>query len=268
MYSVSHDLRAPLVNLQGFGGELKATCEDLRKILAEGTPTPAAMQRGLALVDDDMATSIRFIQTAVLRLSSIVNALLQFSCAGRIEYEFQSVDTQAIVARVIDSFSVTIAERGATVAVGDLPTLWGDPTAIERVVANLIGNVLNYLDPDRTGMIEVGSLPPVPWNVSAGDGPSRTIYIRDNGLGIPTAYREKLFQIFQRLHPQVAAGEGIGLATVLRIVGRHGGRVWFESIEGQGTTFFVSLPTTKEQPSSLAGAKELERAHQPGQLVH
>jgi two-component system NtrC family sensor kinase len=249
VYSVSHDLRAPLVNLQGFGGELKATCQEVRKILAESTLPPEAKQHGLALVDDDMATSIRFIQSAVLRLSNIVNALLQLSRAGRIEYAFQPVDTQTIVARVVDSFSATIAERNAAVELGGLPMVWGDPTAIERVIANLIGNALNYLDPSRPGRIEVGSLPPEPQNASGGCGSSQTIYVRDNGLGIPAAYREKIFQIFQRLHPQVAGGEGIGLAIVLRVVARHGGKVWFESVAGQGTTFFVSLPAPAEQPA-------------------
>ncbi|HWC88938.1 MAG TPA: response regulator [Pirellulales bacterium] len=257
VYSVSHDLRSPLVNLQGFGGELKATCQELRKLLEESSLPPADKKRTLTLVDDDMGMSIRFIQTAVLRLSKIVDALLQLSRAGRVEYQFQPVDVQPLVTRVIDSFSVTIAERGATIQVGDLPVVWGDPTAIERVIANLIGNALNYLDPSRPGLIEIGSMLSLAEDASDGRASQRTISIGDNGLGIPDAYRDKIFKIFQRLHPEIAGGEGIGLAIVLRAVGRHGGKVWFESREGQGTTFFVSLPAPREEPSSLplAGAQ-------------
>ncbi|HEY5313674.1 MAG TPA: response regulator, partial [Pirellulales bacterium] len=202
VYSVSHDLRSPLVNLQGFGGELKSTCQELRKILEESSLPPADKQRTLTLVDDDMGMSVRFIQTAVLRLSNIVDALLQLSRAGRVEYQFQPVDTQPIVARVVDSFTVTIAERGATIEVNDLPTVWGDPTAIERVLANLIGNALNYLDPQRPGVIEIGSLSDAPRHAADDRASQRTIYIRDNGLGIPAAYRDKIFKIFQRLHPE------------------------------------------------------------------
>ena len=109
---------------------------------------------------------------------------------------------------------------------------------MEQVFANLIGNALNYLDNKRSGLIEVGSLP------SAGDSAPAgmcTYYVRDNGLGISETGKTKVFQPFQRLNPQAAPGEGVGLAIVKRVVERHGGRIWFESEVGRGTTFFVAL---------------------------
>lgn len=241
VYSVSHDLRSPLVNLQGFSKELGIACQELRAILLDNDLPPTVRERGLALAEGDMGEAIRFIQTAVSRLSGIIDALLRLSRAGRLEYKFQAVEMNAIVNRVVESLRATMAEKGATVAVKSLPPAWGDPIAMDQVFANLIGNALNYLDPKRPGAIEVGSEEQVACGEN-GRRSLRTYYVRDNGLGIPEAYLPKVFQAFQRLHPEAARGEGMGLAIVRRIVERHGGRIWVESVQGEGTTFFVALP--------------------------
>jgi signal transduction histidine kinase len=120
-----------------------------------------------------------------------------------------------------------------------MPRAWGDATAVEQVFANLVGNAVNYLDPDRPGQIEVGALD--------GEAPSNgaggiTYYVRDNGLGIPESGMAKLFLAFQRFHNSRARGEGIGLALVRKIVERHGGAIRAESAQGVGTTFYVELP--------------------------
>ncbi len=126
----------------------------------------------------------------------------------------------------------------------DLPPVWGDPTALERVLANLIGNAVLYLDPARPGMIEVGC---VEDSDGAAPGPRlRTYYVRDNGMGIPPGAADKIFRVFQRLHPKHAGGEGLGLTIVQRIVERHDGEVWVESCEGEGSTFFVRFPVKGE----------------------
>jgi PAS domain S-box-containing protein len=247
VYSVSHDLRSPLVNLEGFSQELGLVCADIREILADGDLPPAVRRRGLALVDEDMATSTHFIREAVKRLSGIIDALLRLSRVGRLEYRWRRVDLDPIVARVVDAMGGTLAERGATVIVDDLPPVWGDPTALEQVFANLIGNAVLYLDPARPGMIEVGCVE----DCEDGDGDApepkfRTYHVRDNGMGIPPGAADKIFQVFQRLHPKHADGEGLGLTIVQRIVERHDGEVWVESSEGEGSTFFVRLPVKGE----------------------
>ncbi len=253
VYSVSHDLRSPLVNLQGFSKELSLVTQELRAILADGQWSPEVRQRGLGLVDQDMAESIRFIQTAVSRLSNIIDALLRLSRVGRVEYQPQAVDVVGLARRVVTAMRSTVEERGATVLVHDLPPAWGDPTAVEQVFANLIGNALNYLDPNRPGRIEVGSRDPS--NGAQSDG-LQTYHVKDNGLGIPAAYQHKVFQAFQRVHPEVARGEGMGLAIVRRIVERHRGRLWVESTCGEGSTFFVALPNGPVQggPPAASGS--------------
>lgn len=267
VYSVSHDLRSPLVNLEGFSEELTMVCRDLRSLVADaGVPT-ALRERGLSLVDGDMSESIRFIRSGVRRLSNIIDGLLRLSRAGRVVFHCRRVEVEPIVTRVIESLHVTIAERGATVTKGDLPSVWADSAAVEQIFANLIGNALNYLDPLRAGILEIGSTDIPEEEKTKGQPALRTFYVKDNGLGIPTAYQAKVFQAFQRLHPAAAKGEGIGLSLVRRWVERLGGRIWFQSTEGAGSTFFVSLPAVPEDQSSLsfgsprAGITKQEQLH-------
>src|SRR3954464_13115819 len=186
-----------------------------------------------------MAKSVAFIQTAVLRLSGIIDALLRLSRAGRVEYRREAVDVGRVVAQVVGAAQGTVGERGAEVRAGELPPAWGDRTAIEQAFGNLIGNALTYLDPARPGVIEVGCLP-------ADESDFRTYFVRDNGLGIAEAHRQKIFQAFQRAHPGVGSGEGLGLAIVARVAERHRGRAWVESAPGEGSTFYVSLPAAPE----------------------
>jgi signal transduction histidine kinase len=235
VYSVSHDLRSPLVNLQGFSEELSLSCGDLRELFRRDDVPEPVRRRGMQLMDRDIEESIRYIQAAVGRLARIIDALLRLSRAGRVEYQWQEVDLSATVGKIIAALHDTITAKGAQVAVGQLPPAWGDPTALEQVFANLIGNAVQYLDPDRTGRIEIEGAGP-------DDAGLRVYRVRDNGLGIPEAYHQRMFTAFSRFHVGAAQGEGIGLALVRRMVERHGGRIWLESSPGAGTTFFVALP--------------------------
>ncbi|MEI6000567.1 CHASE3 domain-containing protein [Paraburkholderia bengalensis] len=237
IYSVSHDLRAPLVNLQGFSKELIHACDDLRAAVRQSSLTAQQRQHIERLIDEEIGEALHFLRTAVLRASHIIDALLRLSRVGRVEYRRQQVDVRDIVQRVIDAMQATIRERRARVIVQPLPPVWGDPTALEQVFANLIGNAINYLSPARTGIVEIGTAPAPP-----GVQTLRIFYVKDNGLGIPDIAMPRLFNAFQRLHGNVAAGEGIGLALVRRMVERHGGRVWAESAEDVGSTFYLSLP--------------------------
>lgn len=237
VYSVSHDLRSPLVNLQGFGKELSMAMNDLREMVAGGEVPPAIREQALEIVEHGMAEPIRFIQTAVTRLSAIIDALLRLSRAGRVEYQRSLTDVQAIVTRVVDATQSVMVQKGAQIVIAPgLPHVWADPTAVEQVFGNLVGNALNYLDPERPGRIEISAEP------SEADSGMVAFRVRDNGLGIPEAYLAKIFSIFQRVHGNVAPGEGIGLALVRRMVERHGGRIWVESTEREGSSFFVSFP--------------------------
>lgn len=249
IYSVSHDLRSPLVNLQGFGQELGHAAKELRTLITKPEFSESSRASAVRLLDDDIHFSIHFIQTAVSRLSAIIDALLRLSRAGRVEYRLQMVDVKAIVNQVVGALHGSISERGVEVFVADsLPETWGDPTAVEQVLANLIGNAVNYLDPGRPGRIEVGVVD----DPEQSHAPFHTYMVKDNGLGIPESGMPKLFLAFQRFHERSAKGEGIGLALVRRNVERLGGKIWIESESGVGTTVFVSLPAGMESTDGMS----------------
>lgn len=234
VYSVSHDLRSPLVNLQGFSRELEHSLADLQLVLAPLELTPQVRAR-LAAIDRDLWEALHFIVMAVSRSRTIIDALLRLARAGRVDYRWRLVMVGEVVRRVIDAMRGTIEEKGARITVGELPPAWGDPAAVEQIFDNLLNNALRYLDPARPGIIDVGA-------VSLSPGGQATYWVRDNGRGIPDVCVERLFVPFQRFHGDVAQGEGIGLALVRRAVERHGGHIHAESREGAGTTFFLTLP--------------------------
>lgn len=246
VYSVSHDLRSPLVNLQGFSRELTAVTQDLAELLDSPDVPASIRQQARALLDGDIGESIHFIQQAVSRLGAIIDALLRLSRVGRVEYHPRTVDVAATVARVVDALKSSLAEHHARVEIGELPPAWGDPTAIEQIFANLLVNAVQYLDPSRPGLIEVGAL-------EGGEG-CQTYFVRDNGLGIPEAYREKIFAAFQRLYKDAGPGEGIGLAIVRRVVERLHGRIWIESQVNVGSTFYISIPSEPVADMDEAGS--------------
>lgn len=276
VYGVSHDLRSPLVNLQGFSKELFVSCAALRDQIETSSMTQIQRAQVRELVDGEFAESLHFLQNAVTRAANIVDALLRLSRVGRLDYQWRQVRVDTIVERVVSAMRQTMRERGAEVTVRPLPSVWGDATTIEQIFGNLIGNALNYLDAKRPGRIEIGVRLPViePRTASApDDGRSadgrpfapdadtvrrltHVFYVRDNGLGIPARYLPKMFNAFQRLHGNVAKGEGIGLALVRRMVERHGGRVWLESKEGEGSTFFVELPAEAPRETGSPAARE------------
>jgi signal transduction histidine kinase len=244
IYSVSHDLRSPLVNLQGFSKELTRACADLSHRLHGEGVMPEVRAAVTALTDQEIPESVHFIKTAVTRASLIIDALLRLSRAGRVEYRWQLVPVQTVVSNILDAMRAAINERKAELIVHPLAEAWGDPVAVEQIFANLIGNAVNYLDPTRPGRIDIGMVEPSA-SADPGDTPARTYFVKDNGLGIPASGLDKVFIAFQRLHARAAHGEGVGLALVRRIVDRHHGEIWVESIEGSGSTFFVRLPSSE-----------------------
>jgi PAS domain S-box-containing protein len=231
VFSVSHDLRAPLVNLQGFSHELALTTGSLEALLQNPGVPEDIRRRGLELTQGEMQESIGFIRNAVKHLGNIIDGLLRLSRVGRIEYASQVVDTNAVVAEILASLHSTVVQSGAAVTVTELPMIRGDRNAIAQIFANIVGNALKNLDELRPGRVEI----------SASADPVPVFAITDNGVGIPEEYQRKIFRVFQHVHDSRTRGEGMGLAIVRRIVERHGGRIWFESKAGVGTTFFFTL---------------------------
>ena len=231
VYSVSHDLRAPLVNLQGFSQELILTQEAIQKVLSDARVPPDLQERSRALLTGEMTESLGFIRNAVQHLGNIVDGLLRLSRVGRVEYVLEEVDTQALVTDIMASLHSTIQKSGGRVRVGPLPVIQADSNALGQVFANLVGNALKSFDSQRPGVIEISA--------SSDDPP--VFAIKDNGIGIAADHRSKIFKVFQHVHPAQGRGEGMGLAIVQRIVERQNGRIWFESTPDVGTTFYFTV---------------------------
>jgi PAS domain S-box-containing protein len=240
VYSVSHDVRGPLVNIQGFSKELERSCSELTATIAEDPLSPASRERARRIIDQDMLESLGFMQTSVQHLSNIVDALLRLSRLGRVVYQCELVDVGNIVRRVLDSSRGLIDQAHAEIVLGDLPPVWSDAGAIEQIFANLVANALRYRDRSRPLRIEIaGQVSPDRKNV---------VYsVKDSGAGIPAGAIPKLFTAFRRFHPEAGDGEGIGLVTVRRIVERQHGSIRVESQVGHGSTFFLELPNGPRQ---------------------
>lgn len=238
VYIVSHDLRAPLVNLQGFSRELKLSLGDLETTIGKQSLDPEALHSIQSVLRTGVGTALRYIENNVSKFERLIDALLFLSRTGQQQYKFERLDVQTLVGSTVDSLRQTIESKDAEVRIGRLPEARGDVTAIEQVFSNLIGNALKYLRPDCCGLITV-----------AGKTEGNFVHfsVADNGAGIPEQAKPRLFQIFQRFHPELASGDGIGLAAVKRIVERHGGTVWVESENEAGSTFHFTLLSLAEE---------------------
>lgn len=239
VYIVSHDLRAPLVNIQGFCLELEYSCRDLDELLEKSDMASEVADGIRRIVDKDIRGALHYITAGTSRYERLIDALLALSRTGRQSYLPVALNMKEMIADLVASLEKNIEHAGAVVSVEALPDAYGDRTAIEQVFSNLIVNALNYLRPDVPGEIVIGG------RIDKDTG--GTIYwVKDNGSGIPAASLERVFEVFQRAHADRSEGEGMGLAIVKRIVERHGGEVRVESEENVGTTFYVSLPQQSE----------------------
>ena len=234
-YIVSHDLRAPLVNLRGFAAELREAVGIVRLAMEKLLPhldDAQQRKRVLLALQEDMPEAIGFIDNAATRMDRFVRAVLLLSRLGRRPLVFEQVDMEIVVREALSSLQHQISTHPATVDIGPLPSVVADRTSMEMIVQNLLSNAVKYLVPERAGQIAIGGQ----------RRQGETLFqVRDNGLGIAPANWDKVFRPFRRAGRHDVPGEGVGLAYTETLVRRHGGRIWFESEEGRGTTFFFTI---------------------------
>lgn len=214
-YSVSHDLRAPLRAVSGFA-----------EIIA---------RRHRASLDDQGQHYVDNIVEASARMSQLIDDLLAYSRLGRTSVRRQSVSLHDLLARITKDLAARAAESDADIDLpGDRLVVRGDPTLLNQIFANLLGNALTYHRPGSPPRVAIS------WR---DESDHVVVCVSDNGIGIPPEYHNKIFNVFQRLHSEDDyPGTGIGLAIVKKAAELLGGRVWVESVVGEGSTFFVQLP--------------------------
>jgi len=247
----AHDLRVPLVNLRGFAAEVGMSLKDLGETLEpliEKLPE-AKRRHARALLQGDLPEELAFIDSSAARMDRLVTAILQLSRLERRELMFVMIDTEALVAILLESLAYRLEQHPATVEKGELPSVVADPMAMELVFQNLLSNAVAYLDPERPGRIAIRGR-----RIA-----DEVIFeVADNGRGIAEAEQAKVFQVFGRAGPGDTEGEGMGLAYVRTLLRRHGGRVWFESRLGEGTVFYFALPV--REPGSSGWSDQAVKA--------
>jgi PAS domain S-box-containing protein len=224
-YSVSHDLRAPIRQIDGFS-----------KLLGEHLGTN---------LDPQAANYLQRIQEASRQMGLLVSDLLDLAQIGQKQARPRLISLDSLIAQVLTNVRAEITDRDIEWNVDSFPTVMCDPGLMQIVFTNLLSNAVKYTRPRKKAVIEIGQM--------TADG-QLVIYVRDNGVGFNMKYADRLFGVFQRLHrAEEFEGAGIGLATVQRIIRKHNGRVWAESAAGAGATFFFTLGGNTAAQATQAG---------------
>lgn len=233
VYVVSHDLRSPLVNIDGYSRELDFAVNNLKHTLAD-TPVTEIPKAMVPFLEEDIPEALRFIRTSASKMNTLLAGLLHLSRSGRAAVNIEPLDMNRLISLVITATKFQIKEVGATLEVDNLPECMGDAAQVNQVFSNLLDNALKYLAPHRHGTIRINGK-------VEGD---RVVYcIEDNGIGMEQAHLNKIFEIFHQLDPMHNDGEGLGLTIAKRIMDRLAGAVWPESDIGIGSRLYVALPT-------------------------
>jgi len=241
-YIVSHDLRAPLVNVMGYTSELEQAGKVVDKAIAEAETQREVPLDVVTAVREDMPEAIGFIRASTEKMDRLINAILRLSREGRRNLVPETLDMTAMSQAIADSVHHQTEASGARIDIQPLPSIESDRLSMEQIMGNLIDNAVKYQDASRPGEI----------TVSGEDVPGGWVVYRiaDNGRGIAPRDHERIFELFRRSGRQDRTGEGLGLAFVRNSVRRIGGTIDVESELGKGSTFLLKFPKRLILPES------------------
>ncbi len=237
LYAVTHDLRTPLVNVQGYSGLLGKYLKELQETIARAALPEDLKNKAGALIGKSVPEALGYLTGGVLRMNQLITALLKVARVGRLEMRPEAVDMNALLRSVLGAFAFELERTGGAVKLEPLPPCTADAGALSMVFSNLIGNSIKYRRGETKPVITVSG--------KLKDAATALYTVSDNGLGIKAADLEKIWTLFSGIHqrnPEIIKGEGVGLIVAKRIVALSGGRIWAESKEGEGAKFFIELP--------------------------
>jgi PAS domain S-box-containing protein len=232
---VSHDLKAPLVCIQGFSSELSLDCKKISQII-EGVQLEDDIKERLRIaINDYIPESVNFMQASVSKMESLIGSISKLVQIGNIELNITKLDMNELINQIILENQFLVNECSADVDFDPLPPCLGDNDQINQVFSNLFTNAIKYRDTSRKCVIHISGKV---------EGQMSVYRIDDNGQGIPEKKQAKVFELFYRFDPKgPVEGDGLGLTTSKQIIDNHNGKIWVESTFGKGSSFFVSLPT-------------------------
>jgi signal transduction histidine kinase len=240
-YIVTHDLRAPLVNIMGFTSELANALKVIRAYFSEEGPRDAdAKAQALQAVEEDLPEAIGFIRSSTRKMDGLINAILKISRDGRRPLKPETVDLDRLIQEAGETIQHQLGETGGALSVSvKIDKFVSDQFSMEQVIGNLLDNAVKYRDPKRPLNLAVRAYSINRFRVG--------IDITDNGRGIAAEDHERIFELFRRAGTQDSPGEGIGLAHVRSLVRNMGGDIHVNSELGKGTTFMIRLPSDLSQ---------------------
>jgi signal transduction histidine kinase len=233
VFTTSHDLRSPLVNIEGYSKYMAISARELKSVLQQIDVPKDIKEKVDSIVNKDIPESTEYISASIYKMDKLLNGLLKLSHTGQVELEKEKLDMNFLMSDVNSIFKFKSKETGTRNELSELPPCIGDKEQINQVFSNLISNALKYIHPKRPGVIKVSGYK---------DNGQSVYCIEDNGIGIAAENQEKIFGIFQQLKKE-STGVGLGLTIVKKILERHDGKIWVESEKGKGSKFFVSLPS-------------------------
>jgi signal transduction histidine kinase len=233
-YIVSHDLRAPLVNIVGFTSELETGTATLKTYFEAESPTEEIANGARTAAEQEIPEALQFIRASTTKMDRLIGSILKLSREGRRQLKRERVDLTTLIEATVASVNHQIESAGTEVRIeAPLPSVVADRLALEQIFGNLIDNAIKYLSPNRQGLIIV---------TGEEFGGRVKIKVADNGRGIDKADSDRIFELFRRAGQQNKPGEGVGLAHVRALTRRLGGDVGVTSELGIGSTFEVDLP--------------------------
>jgi signal transduction histidine kinase len=231
LYAASHDLRTPLISIQGFSEELKLACKSLQEEAAKGQS--ASPEKLDDIVQEEIGLALNYIINGSRRMEMLLEALLRISRMGRESLQIKPTDMNELLTSVKTNLEFQLHEADAELEIAKVDDCSVDSSQFEQVFTNLISNAIKYREPSRKCHIKV---------YSETDEDFTRYFVEDNGIGIPKEHIAKVFHAFYRVDEELTEGDGVGLAIVNRALDLHNGRAMVESEFGEGSKFIIEMP--------------------------